>query len=194
MTTRDDARQVLRANLSRHPGKGSLPWQEGRDYGVDADSFFVSWGAQGAIGPFTRTDLRYADLARVEVVKKTPLIGAAQFAVRVGSEQTAAAPLYLVCDDAEEAAVLSESLDLLRGKAPEVASPVLAPATPPTAGTPPSANAEPPKPAPEPPLTGPLTGKELEERVTTLKGLFDKGLITKDEYDAKRKDLLERFR
>ena len=41
------------------------------------------------------------------------------------------------------------------------------------------------------PEEAPLEGGDIEERLTRLKGLYDKGLITKEEYDKKRGEILE---
>lgn len=47
-----------------------------------------------------------------------------------------------------------------------------------------------PKPSPSPKTP---KSSELEEKLTSLKTWFDKGLITKEEYDQKRKALLENY-
>ncbi|TAJ92623.1 MAG: SHOCT domain-containing protein [Gammaproteobacteria bacterium] len=35
--------------------------------------------------------------------------------------------------------------------------------------------------------------KRVDERLTTLKSLHDRGLITKDEFDAKRREILDQL-
>ncbi len=45
--------------------------------------------------------------------------------------------------------------------------------------------------SPETPEEVPLEGGDIEERLTRLKDLYDKGLITEDEYDKKRGEILE---
>ena len=72
--------------------------------------------------------------------------------------------------------------------APPAAAPTLTPAAPPVAAPVVAAPA-----APAAPIVKPADPKadEIERRLTALKQLRDKGLITDDEYKQKRKDILQ---
>jgi len=71
-----------------------------------------------------------------------------------------------------------------------------APTPPPVAATPPPAPVHIPEPEPEPvklPVTEAIKPDELTEKLQKLKKLFDHGLISQEEYNRKKMDLLEDF-
>jgi hypothetical protein len=71
-------------------------------------------------------------------------------------------------------------------------APAARPVTPVAATVAPAA-ALPPAAAPAPPGSPVAIGEEIEQRLTTLKRLRDKGLITEEEYQQKRRELLQRL-
>lgn len=76
---------------------------------------------------------------------------------------------------------------------------VAAPATPPAvpAAAPPVATVPPPAGAPAPPpapaRSVPASPEDIERRLTTLKRLRDRGLISEEEYQAKRREILQQL-
>lgn len=86
----------------------------------------------------------------------------------------------------------TDALAPLPPPVPEVATPAKRPARPTAQPTPPTATA-PAKPAPtksEPAKSAPAGTDDVAKRLEQLKSLFDRGLITKEQYEAKQKEFL----